>query len=141
MSWSDALAVLSGLFAGLLSGLIGIGGGLAFVPIMTIGFRFPQPLAQGTSLAAIVPTAIVGGITHIREGNVLLEAAMWMGGGGVVGAILGALLAIQVPGHVLARFWGAFLVFSAWRIGWGALRSAMGAASHPLPGPPPEGGA
>ena len=133
MSWSDALAVLSGLVAGLLSGFIGIGGGLAFVPIMTIGFRFPQPLAQGTSLAAIVPTALVGGITHIREGNVLLEAAMWMGGGGVVGAILGAVLAIQVPGHVLARVWGAFLIFSAWRIAWGALRHARRPAAAPPP--------
>lgn len=129
MSWSDALAVLSGLVAGLLSGFIGIGGGLAFVPIMTIGFGFPQPLAQGTSLAAIVPTALVGGITHIRKGNVLLEAAIWMGGGGVVGAILGAVLAIQVPGHALARVWGAFLIFSAWRIGWGALRRARRQAS------------
>ncbi len=78
MSWSDGLAILGGLAAGVLSGFIGIGGGTAFVPIMTVGFRFNQALAQGTSLAAIIPTAIVGGVTHVREGNVLLGPALWM---------------------------------------------------------------
>ena len=137
MSWSDALAVLGGLAAGLLSGFIGVGGGVAFVPIMTVGFRFPQALAQGTSLAAIVPTALVGGITHIRQGNVLVGPALWMGGGGVVGAVLGALLAIHVPGTQLARVWGAFLLFTAWRIGWGALKRPITAASGQSSPPPP----
>ncbi len=58
MNWGDVLAILGGLAAGILSGFIGIGGGTAFVPIMTVGFRFNQALAQGTSLAAIIPTAI-----------------------------------------------------------------------------------
>jgi uncharacterized membrane protein YfcA len=117
MSWSDAAAVVSGVFVGFLSGTIGVGGGIVFVPVMTVGFRFDQHLAQGTSLAAIIPTAIVGGITHIREGNVLREGAVWMGIGGVGGAVLGALLAVEVPGPILARVFGAFLLFSAYRIG------------------------
>lgn len=116
MSWGDGLAILGGLAAGILSGFIGIGGGTAFVPIMTVGFRFNQALAQGTSLAAIIPTAIVGGVTHVREGNVMLGPALWMGGGGVVGAILGALLAAHVPGMILARVWGIFLVLTALRL-------------------------
>jgi len=124
VTWGDALAILGGFFAGLLSGFIGIGGGSAFVPIMTVGFRFQQALAQGTSLAAIVPTALVGGITHIREGNVLLGPALWMGGGGAVGAVLGALLALYVPGQILARIWGAFLLLTALRLGQGALKKA-----------------
>jgi len=124
LSWGDALAVLGGLVAGLLSGLIGIGGGSAFVPIMTVGFRFNQALAQGTSLAAIVPTALVGGITHIREGNVLIGPALWMGGGGLAGAILGALLAIHLPGLLLARVWGAFLLLTALRMAQEALTKA-----------------
>lgn len=116
MSWGDAAAVAGGLFAGFLSGTIGIGGGLVFVPIMTVGFRLSQPVAQGTSLVAIIPTAIVGGITHFRQGNVLRDAALWMGGGGVVGAVVGALVAVEVPGSILARVWGAFLVVSAVRL-------------------------
>ncbi len=124
ITWGDGLAVLGGLAAGILSGFIGIGGGTAFVPIMTVGFRFQQALAQGTSLAAIVPTAIVGGITHVREGNVLLGPALWMGGGGVVGAILGALLAVHAPGLILARVWGAFLILFAARLAQGAWKKA-----------------
>jgi uncharacterized membrane protein YfcA len=122
VSWGDALAIVGGFFTGILSGTIGIGGGLAFVPIMTIGFGFTQPLAQGTSLAAIIPTALVGGITHIRQGNVVREAAVWMGGGGVVGAVVGALLAIHAPTALLERLFGAFLLFSAWRISQGAFK-------------------
>ena len=122
MTWGDALLIAGGLGAGFLSGTIGIGGGLLFVPTMTVGFRISQAVAQGTSLVAIVPTAIVGGITHIREGNVLLGPAMWMGGGGVGGAVLGALVAVEVPGPILARIWGAFLVISAYRLGLQAIR-------------------
>ena len=132
MTWMDLLAVAGGFGAGFLSGTIGIGGGLLFVPTMTVGFRLSQAVAQGTSLVAIVPTAIVGGITHLRQGNVLLEPALLMGGGGVVGAVIGALVAVEVPGPILARVWGAFLVFSAYRLflqGW----KASPKSSEPVP--------
>jgi uncharacterized membrane protein YfcA len=105
--------VFGGLAAGLLSGIIGVGGGLLFVPLMTAGYRFTQTLAQGTSLAAIIPTALVGGITHVREGNVVRDAAIWMGVGGVGGAVLGALVAVHVPAFILARLFGAFLIANA----------------------------
>ena len=131
MTWGDGLAILGGLAAGILSGFIGIGGGTAFVPIMTVGFRFNQALAQGTSLAAIIPTAIVGGITHLRVGNVLIGPALWMGGGGVVGAILGALLAVHVPGLILARVWGVFLVFMAFRLGRGVWKKEQAVKAAP----------
>ena len=134
MSWADAAAIGGGLVAGFLSGTIGIGGGLAFVPIMTIGFRMAQPLAQGTSLAAIIPTAIVGGFTHLRQGNVRLDAALWMGGGGVIGAVVGALIAVDLPSTLLARLFGAFLLFSAYRIAVGARRPK--AVVPQEPGPP-----
>jgi uncharacterized membrane protein YfcA len=133
MSWSDAAAIGGGLLAGILSGTIGIGGGLAFVPIMTIGFRMAQPLAQGTSLAAIIPTALVGGITHMRQGNVRRDAAIWMGGGGVVGAVIGAVIAVDLPSSFLARLFGAFLLFSAYRIAMGARLSKVVTPKEPEP--------
>jgi uncharacterized membrane protein YfcA len=116
MTWADVIAIVGGFGAGFLSGTIGIGGGLLFVPTMTVGLRLSQAVAQGTSLLAIVPTAIVGGVTHLRRGNVLVLQAAWMGGGGVLGAVIGALVAVEVPGPILARIWGAFLVFSAYRL-------------------------
>ncbi len=123
MSWSDFLLILAGLGAGFLSGTIGIGGGVLFVPTMTVVFRLSQAVAQGTSLVAIVPTAIVGGFTHLTEGNVQVRPALWMGGGGLIGAIVGALVAVEVPGPILARVWGAFLVFFAIRLGTQAFQA------------------
>jgi uncharacterized membrane protein YfcA len=121
VNWGDVFAIAGGLFAGFLSGTIGSGGGLLFVPIMTVGFRMAQPIAQGTSLAAVIPTAIVGGITHVRQGNVVKDAAIWMGVGGVGGALLGSLVAVEVPEQILARGFGLFLLFSAYRMASQAL--------------------
>jgi uncharacterized protein len=125
VTWADVIAIVGGLGAGFLSGTIGIGGGLLFVPTLTVGLRLSQAVAQGTSLLAIVPTAIVGGVTHIRRGNVLFRQAAWMGGGGVFGAIIGALVAVEIPGPILARVWGAFLVFSAYRLFMQGLRQSQ----------------
>jgi uncharacterized membrane protein YfcA len=123
----DVILVAGGFAAGFLAGTIGIGGGALFVPTMTVGLGIPQAVAQGTSLLAIVPTALVSTITHIREGNVLREAALWMGGGGVAGAVIGALVAVEVPGPILTRVWGAFLLFTAFRLAMQALRPAENA--------------
>ena len=122
MTWSDVLLIAGGLLGGFFSGTVGIGGGVLFVPTLTVGFRLSQAVAQGTSLLAIVPTAIVGGLTHLREGNVQVRPALWMGGGGLVGAIGGALVAVEVPGPLLARVWGAFLVLFALRLGYQAFQ-------------------
>jgi uncharacterized protein len=122
VSWADVLLIVAGFGAGFLAGTIGIGGGSVFVPTMTIGLGASQAVAQGTSLVAIVPTAIVSTITHLREGNVIPEAAVWMGVGGVGGGVIGALIAVEVPGPILARIWGAFLVFTAYRLAVQALR-------------------
>ena len=132
MSWGDLVAIGGGLLAGFLSGTIGIGGGLVFVPFMTIGFRIAQPLAQGTSLAAVIPTAVVGGVTHLRQGNVRRDAATWMGAGGVVGAAIGALIAVEVPSTILARLFGAFLLFSAYRIAFPGRRAAAAPPDEPI---------
>lgn len=131
MTWGDAIAIVGGVVAGLLSGTFGVGGGVLFVPFMTTGYRFGQTLAQGTSLAAIIPTAVVGGVTHMRQGNVVYEAALWMGAGGVGGAVLGALLAAHVPEGILARLFAAFLFANAFALIRGALRKPVDA---PTPG-------
>ncbi len=113
---------MGGFCAGFLSGTIGIGGGALFVPTMTVGIGVSQAVAQGTSLLAIVPTSLVSTVTHLRQGNVLVRPALWMGGGGVFGAVIGALVAVEVPGQILARVWGGFLLFTAYRLAVQALR-------------------
>ena len=131
MTWSDVLLIAGGLVAGFFSGTVGIGGGVLFVPTMTVGFRLSQAVAQGTSLLAIIPTAVVGGFTHLREGNVQVQTALWMGGGGLVGAAIGALVAVEAPGPFLARVWGAFLVLFAGRLGFQAFQALRRSASKP----------
>jgi uncharacterized protein len=117
----DVLAILTGLMVGLLSGVMGLGGGILLVPVMVLGFGFAQQVAQGTSLAAIVPTSIVGAYVHDRAHNVDRAAAAWVSAGGVAGALLGALIAVHSPRVLLARLFGALLLFSAYRI-WAGRR-------------------
>jgi uncharacterized membrane protein YfcA len=112
----DLLTVLAGLFVGVASGILGVGGGILLVPTMTIAFSLPQHLAQGTSLAAIIPTSVVGAVTHDRRGNVLRRAALYMALGGVAGAVVGALIALRLPREVLARAFALMLLFAAYRL-------------------------
>ena len=131
MSWGDALAIVGGLVAGVISGTMGVGGGVVFVPFMTTGYRFTQTLAQGTSLAAIVPTAVVGGFTHIRQGNVLRDAAIWMGAGGLGGAAVGAVVAVHAPSGILARLFALLLLANAFVLVRSALADRTGKPAAP----------
>jgi len=112
----DLLAILSGFFVGVASGVLGVGGGIFLVPIMTIGFGIKQHVAQGTSLAAIIPTSVIGAITHDRRGNLDRRVAAWMGGGSALGAVLGAVIAVHAPREWLARGFGLVLLFAAFRM-------------------------
>jgi uncharacterized membrane protein YfcA len=112
----DGLAIASGLFVGIASGILGVGGGVFLVPIMTVGFGFAQQLAQGTSLVAIIPGAVVGALTHLREGNLDRRAALLLGAGGAVGAVGGSLAALALPKAILARGFGIVLLYAAYRM-------------------------
>jgi len=112
----DLLTVAAGLFVGLASGVLGIGGGILLVPLMTLGFGLTQQVAQGTSLAAVIPTAAVGAVTHDRRGTVLRRPALYMGAGSALGAVVGALVAIHLPREILARAFGVILLFAAYRL-------------------------
>ena len=112
----DLATVLSGLVVGVASGVTGVGGGILLVPLMVLGFGYGQHLAQGTSLVAVIPTAISGAATHARYGNVVWRAAVWMGLGAMLGALVGAAFALNLPREVLARTFGLLLLFSAWQL-------------------------
>ncbi|MEP7104281.1 MAG: sulfite exporter TauE/SafE family protein [Chloroflexota bacterium] len=112
----DLVTVLAGLLVGVASGILGVGGGILFVPLMTIGFGMPQHLAQGTSLAAIIPTSVVGAVTHDRRANVLRWAALLIALGAVAGAVIGALIALRLPRELLARAFAVMLLFAAYRL-------------------------
>lgn len=121
----DGLAIFSGLLVGVASGILGVGGGIILVPLMTLGFGFTQHVAQGTSLAAIIPTSVVGAVTHDRRGTVDRWAAAWMGAGAVFGAVLGALVAVHAPREWLTRAFGLVLLFAAYRIWRGGAQTGV----------------
>lgn len=141
--WTIALAV--GFFAGVVSGLMGIGGGNILVPASTVLLALTQHQAQGVSLVVIIPTALVGAYSHWRHGHVQLRAAQLIAGGAVVAALAGARLAQVVPGQTLRTIFGIILLYFGLRyLGlWGSLRRRVfpgvpRAVVEPPPVPPPE---
>lgn len=82
--------VLIGLASGILAGLLGVGGGIIMVPAMLVFFSIPSVVAKGTSLAVIVPTALMGTLRNRKNSNVDIRAAAIIGIAGIVAAIGGA---------------------------------------------------
>lgn len=99
-----------GLVSGLMSGLFGVGGGVIIVPLLVLFLAFPQRLAAGTSLAAIVPTAAVGVISYAVHGSVAWIPALLLAAGAIVGAQIGTALLPKVSQSTLRWFFVAFLV-------------------------------
>lgn len=116
MIWSFAYLAL-GLFAGLFAGMLGIGGGLVMVPTLTMLFAaqagFPSKevlhLALGTSMAAILFTALASLRTHHQHGAVLWKVVAQITPGILFGTVFGTLFASRVPAKPLALFFTLFV--------------------------------
>jgi uncharacterized membrane protein YfcA len=106
-------AILIGIGSGVVSGMLGVGGGVLMVPSMVLCLGMTQHVAEGTSLLVIIPTALVGAFVHWRHGFVLLSAAAVMGAGGIAGAVLGSHIALSVSASTLR------IVFVVYLIGMG----------------------
>ncbi|MCL1593769.1 MAG: sulfite exporter TauE/SafE family protein [Actinomycetia bacterium] len=109
--------LMLGLFAGTLAATLGVGGGIIFVPILVSAFGLAQLDAQGTSLAIIVPTAIVGAVTHARAGRINWKVFGVVGAVGILGAAGGALLAHSTDEDLLRQIFAVVLSILAVRMG------------------------
>ncbi|WP_366924683.1 sulfite exporter TauE/SafE family protein [Metallumcola ferriviriculae] len=110
--------ILLGLLAGVLSSLLGIGGGIVLVPGMIYLLGLPVDKAVGTSLAIILPTALVGVYRHTTYGNVDWKAGLLIIVGSVTGAWLGAWLSRLIPAEILKKLFAGLIVLVAikmWR--------------------------
>ena len=106
-----ALYLLLGLVAGVLSGLVGIGGGIIIVPALVFLFGMTQHSAQGTTLALLVPPiGILGAWTYYKAGFVDVKIAALVAIGFFVGSLLGARIATNVSEATLERIFGVALV-------------------------------
>ena len=115
-------SIAIGLLAGFAAGMLGIGGGSIYVPALVLLMNEPQHIAQGVSLAAIVATALVGGLTHLRRGNVDLPTVAWVAPVAVVAAFGAALLADMLDPTVLRRIFAAVFIYFALTMIVGAVR-------------------
>jgi uncharacterized membrane protein YfcA len=137
MAWLDLIGFLTtGVLAGLLAGLFGVGGGVIVVPALIlifghlgIGGDWVAHLAVGSSLAAIVGTGAASAAAHHRRGGVRWDLVARLAPGIVLGAWAGAALAGHLPEPWLRRVFALFLVY----VGVTMLARARGGESRPLP--------
>lgn len=117
MSVADLVgALVIGFAAGTLSGLVGVGGGVLFVPGLVFFLDESQLGAQATSLLAIVVVALVGAWRQHRYGNVRLKEGMAIGVLSPIGVVAGTVVANAVPERTLELSFAAMQVFFAWRL-------------------------
>jgi uncharacterized protein len=120
-------AILIGLAAGMLAGLLGVGGGILFVPALVIFAGLSQHEAEATSLLAIVPVAIIGTYKQDRYGNVRRADALLLGLLSVAGAAAGVVLANALSGALLRDLFAVFMVIVAAQL----VRKALGNGERP----------
>ena len=118
------LVAAIGVAGGVLAGLFGVGGGIIFVPALTLVLGLTQLHAEATSLLAILPTAAVGTWRQRRYGNIDMRAAAWIGVASIAGVQLGVLVAESLPEAVLRRLFGGLLIVVAVQIVWRTRRES-----------------
>jgi uncharacterized protein len=108
------LVLALGIAAGILVGLLGIGGGVVLVPAMMYLLRMDQHLAQGTSLFILLPPIGLGALRQYwKAGNVDLRAGIFCALGIILGAYVGSKFAVPMSAQMLKGLFGGFLIFSA----------------------------
>ena len=117
-----ALAIELGLLGGVIAGLFGVGGGILFVPTLTLVLGLSQIHAEATSLLAILPTATVGVWRQRQYGNVRWRAALILGVAALAGVEGGVQIAEQLPQDTLRRLFGALMLLVAVQVAFRALR-------------------
>jgi uncharacterized protein len=115
-----ALAAALGLAAGVLSGLFGVGGGILFVPTLTLVLGLTQIHAEASSLLAILPPVVVGTWRQQRYGNVRWRPALILGLSAVAGVEGGVQIAEHLPEDVLRRLFAVLMLVVAAQVAWRA---------------------
>jgi uncharacterized membrane protein YfcA len=117
MEFSTILLLLCvGLIAGILSGLIGVGGGIIIVPLLVL-FGFTQHQAQGTSLAALLPpVTLLAVINYHKEGHINWKYAMIISIIFIIGGYFGSKIAISIDQKLMKKIFGGILLIVAGKL-------------------------
>jgi len=109
------ILLLTGIFTGFLSGMMGVGGGTIMVPAMVLLAGFGQHIAQGSSLLAMIPAGGVGAYTHWKLGNVAGNLIIGLIPGILLGTYLGGTLALLLPDATLRVIFAIVLIWTGAR--------------------------
>jgi len=117
------LLIIVGLAAGILSGLVGVGGGIIIVPALVFFLGFSQQQAQGTSLGLLLlPVGILAVINYYNQGNIDMRVVIIMAAAFIVGGWLGSKWALALPEITVKRIFAIILFYSAFKMmGWDSL--------------------
>jgi uncharacterized protein len=118
---NELLAALIALAGGLAGGLVGVGGGVLFVPALTIFIGLSQVEGESTSLLMIVLVALVGAVRQSGYGNLNLRDAAVIGALSPVGVVVGVVVANEVPQRILELLFAALVLFVAYELARRAL--------------------
>jgi uncharacterized membrane protein YfcA len=112
--------IVIGLLAGVLSGVLGVGGGLIMIPLMVLILGYNQHEAQGTSLAVLaVPVTFFAAYNYYSEGYVNWKYALIIAAGFAVGGYFGSKLAISINQNILKKIFGFILLIAAYKMFFG----------------------
>src|SRR5918999_3691064 len=106
---TELLLVLSGLVAGAFGAVLGLGGGVLIVPLLSLGFDLPLTAAVGTSLICVIATSIGAAAHNLRAGRADVRLGITLAAGTVVGAAVGGVVAGLLPDRVLAALFAVLL--------------------------------
>ena len=109
-------ALLIGFAGGLVAGLLGVGGGILFVPALTLALGLDQVDAEATSLLAIIPVSALGAYRQSRHGNVRLQEGLLVGALAIGGVAVGVAAANALPERTLERGFALLMLFVAARL-------------------------
>lgn len=107
--------VLIGVSGGILSGTLGVGSGILFIPALVLVMSFPQKIAQGTCLAVMVPMALMGAIRYKMDPAIQINmmVVLLLAVSAVIGAFAGVEIAGRVPGNVLRKIFACLIIIAA----------------------------
>jgi hypothetical protein len=118
-------ALLIGLAAGVVAGMLGVGGGVLFVPALTLFLGLAQVDAEATSLLAIIPVALVGAGSQARYGNFRARDALVLGALAIPGAVLGVAIVNAIPERVTEVLFALLMLYVAYGLARRALRAPV----------------
>jgi uncharacterized protein len=111
--------IILGIAAGVLSSMVGIGGGIVIVPVLVMAFGLAQHNAQGTTLAMLsFPVALASVYNYHKAGQVSWQFVLWLCLGFIVGSYFGSQYALQIPAKPIKRVFAVVMIVIAIKMLW-----------------------